>query len=112
MELLAEDVDGNVVLEVRGRVDSLTAPALQDQLTRALQTPDTGVIVDLTRVEYLSSAGLRALLVAMQQAQKVHGKLVLHGLNERVREVFEISGFISILTVCTSRDDALALMQP
>jgi anti-anti-sigma factor len=107
---MADDVEGMAILKVRGRVDSATAPALGDTLQKTLTPTGARLILDMSGVEYLSSAGLRVLLLAMQQAQKVNGKFVLHGLNSRVAEVFEISGFDSILTVCASRDDATALM--
>jgi stage II sporulation protein AA (anti-sigma F factor antagonist) len=110
LELLADDTDGIRILRVRGRVDSATAQALGDSLVGSLTPPGARLIADMSGVDYLSSAGLRVLLLAMQQAQKANGRFVLHGLNSRVAEVFEISGFNSILTVCASRDDALALM--
>jgi anti-sigma B factor antagonist/stage II sporulation protein AA (anti-sigma F factor antagonist) len=110
LELLADEVDGITVVTIRGRVDSTTSPALEERLLGALQSPDARLVADMSGVEYLSSAGLRVMLVAMQQARKAGARLVLHGLTSRVREVFEISGFISILPVCASREEALAKM--
>lgn len=109
MEVREDSVGGVTVLVVRGRVDSTTAPALGEQLTGALASPQQRLIVDMTGVDYLSSAGLRVLLVAAEQVDQIHGKLVLHGLNDRVQEVFEISAFTSILTICANRDEALVL---
>jgi anti-anti-sigma factor len=102
-------VEGVTVLEIRGRVDSLTAPSLGEKLMAAMVAPNTRLIADMSGVEYMSSAGLRVLLLAARHADETQGKLVLHGLNTRVGEVFDISGFSSILTVCVTRDQALAL---
>ena len=110
LEIQQDDAGDVTVLAISGRVDSLTAPALGEKMIAALGAPNARLIADLSGVEYLSSAGLRVLLQAMKQAQKAKGKLVLHGLNARVAEVFEISGFNSILTVCGTRDEALALI--
>jgi anti-anti-sigma factor len=107
MEVREGSVDAVTVIEVKGRVDSTTAPALGERLTGALAAPRKRVIVDLSGADYLSSAGLRVLLRAAEQADRTDGKLVLHGLNSRVREVFEISGFLGILTICSTRDEAL-----
>lgn len=109
MEVRELSTDGVAVLEVKGRVDSTSAPVLGDKLTRAFASPQQRVVVDLSGADYVSSAGLRVLLRAAKQADQTKGKLVLHGLNSRVEEVFEISGFADIFTICTTRDEALGL---
>ena len=109
MDIKLANVEGVTVLEIRGRVDSLTAPALGEKLMGAIAAPNTRLIADMSGVDYLSSAGLRVLLLAARHADQTRGKLVLHGLNSRVGEVFDISGFSSILTICVTRDEALAL---
>jgi anti-anti-sigma factor len=108
VEITASDVDGVVVLEVNGRVNSQTAPALGERLTTALAGSEPRVALDVTAVDYLSSAGLRVLQIALGQARANRGKLVLYGLNTRVQDVFQISGFNTILTVCATRAEALA----
>lgn len=101
--------DGITVVEVKGRIDSTSAPVLGDKLTHAFATPQQRVIVDLSGADYVSSAGLRVLLRAAEQLNQSKGKLVLHGLNSRVEEVFEISGFNNIFTICKTRGEALVL---
>jgi anti-anti-sigma factor len=108
VEIAASSVDGIVVMEPRGRVNSQTAPLLGERLTEALSAPGTRLALDLSGVEYLSSAGLRVLQMAAMKAGQNSGKLVLHGLNSRVAEVFEISGFAEILSVFATREEALA----
>jgi anti-anti-sigma factor len=108
VEIAATSVDGITVLEARGRVNSQTAPVLGERLTTALSAAGARVALDLSGVDYLSSAGLRVLQQAARQADEKSGRFVLCGLSSRVAEVFEISGFSSILSVFATRDEALA----
>jgi len=108
VEISASNADDVVVLELRGKVNSQTAPLLGERLTSALSAANARLALDMSGVDYLSSAGLRVLHIAARQADERHGKLVLYGLNSRVSEVFEISGFATILNVCSTRDEALA----
>lgn len=109
MEVREVSADGITVVEVKGRVDSTSAPALGDKLTHAVASPQQRVIVDLSGADYVSSAGLRVLLRAAERLDQTKGKLVLHGLNSRVEEVFEISGFANIFIICRTRGEALVL---
>src|SRR3546814_21173006 len=87
-----------VVLALAGRLDSNTAPDLeQARPTRIGQHPAT--IVDLSQVGYVSSAGLRILLKVAKTARSSGHRLVLSGLAPSVREVFDISGFSSIFAI-------------
>lgn len=84
-------------LTLIGRLDTTTAPMLEAELKQSV-TGVTELIFDFSGVEYISSAGLRVLL----QAQKVmnrQGSMKLLGVNPDVMEVFEITGFVDILTI-------------
>lgn len=109
MELREESVGPVTVLGVKGRIDSTTAPALGQALAGTLAAAKTRLVVDLYGTDYLSSAGLKVLLIAAKKVDQAQGKLVLCGLSERVREVFALSGFDTILTVCPHREEALIL---
>jgi anti-anti-sigma factor len=108
VEIASSKIDGVVVMELRGRVNNQTAPQLGERLTAALTEPGTRLALDMSGVDYLSSAGLRVLQLAALQAEDNAGKLVMHGLTDRVKEVFEISGFASILSIVSTREEALA----
>lgn len=109
MELHEASADGIPVLEVKGRVDSMSAPILGRKLTDAFASSQKRVIVDLSGAEYMTSAGLRVLLRAAEQVEQSNGKLILHGLNSRLEEVFEVSGFADIFTICKTRHEAVGL---
>ena len=86
-----------VTLIVEGRLDTQTAPELEAQLDAAL--PGTKELVfDMTNLEYVSSAGLRVILKA-QKAMNTQGSMKLTGVNDSIMEVFDITGFLDILTI-------------
>ena len=85
----------SVVLE--GRLDTTTAPQLEAEL-KASMDGITELDLDFEKLEYLSSAGLRVLLAA-QKVMNKQGKMVIRHVNETIQEVFEITGFIDILTI-------------
>ena len=86
-----------LTVAIIGRLDTITAPELEVTLTANFAGIEN-LVLDLSALEYLSSAGLRVLL----QAQKVmnkQGKMVVRNANETVREIFDATGFIDILTI-------------
>lgn len=86
-------------LQVRleGRLDTTTAPALEGALSDALDGV-TELILDFSALEYLSSAGLRVLLAAQKRMNK-QGSMVIKNVNDSILEVFEITGFLGILSI-------------
>ena len=80
-----------------GRLDTMTAPDLQAELNKSLDSADS-LILDCSKLEYISSAGLRTLLAAHQAMVDKGGMKVIH-VNEIVQEVFEVTGFSDILTI-------------
>ena len=105
---LKEEVVGKVkVLDVRGRVDSGTAPALGEHLD-GLLAPGTGhVVLNLQGLEYISSAGFRILLLAARRAEEGQVRLVLCGLSDKVRQLFDLGGFLDLFVIRSTRSDAL-----
>ena len=85
----------SVVLE--GRLDTTTAPQLEAEL-KASMDGITELDLDFEKLEYLSSAGLRVLLAA-QKVMNKQGTMVIRHVNETIQEVFEVTGFVDILTI-------------
>ena len=108
MELHEEQVGGVTALAVRGRLDSTTAPVFGQKLDAIVVTPQSRLIVDFGSLEYMSSAGFRVLLVAAKRAEEVGSRLVLCGLSAKVRQLFDLGGFLDLFTIVRSRDDAIA----
>ena len=86
-----------LVLEITGRLDTITAPALDKTINENLGEIKS-LILDFKNLEYISSAGLRVLLGAQKKMQQI-GSMKLKNVREEVMEVFEITGFVDILTV-------------
>ena len=85
------------VIEVVGRLDTITAPALNKTICESTGGTNS-LVFDLKRLEYISSAGLRVLLGAQKKMQKI-GSMKIKGVCEDVMEVFELTGFSDILTI-------------
>lgn len=99
-----EDV---LVLALKGRLDSVNAAAVEASITDQIKQGASRLVLDFSDVSYVSSAGLRVVLVVAKRLKEIGGRLVLIGLTPSVHEVFAISGFLQILTVCDDRDTAL-----
>ena len=93
---IKKNVD-ELVLEITGRVDTITAPALDKTINENLEGLKT-LILDLKNLEYISSAGLRVLLSAQKKMQQV-GVMKVVNVCELVMEVFEMTGFADILNI-------------
>lgn len=90
--------DGSkVTLALEGRLDTTTAPQLEAEVKGGL-TGVTELVLEFEKLEYLSSAGLRVILAAQKTMNK-QGSMVVRHVNETILEVFEVTGFIDILTV-------------
>lgn len=89
--------NGNVTLTITGRMDTTTAPELEKVIDSVLDGTKE-LVFDMTGLEYISSAGLRVILKA-QKAMNAQGSMKLTGVNDSIMEVFDITGFLDILTI-------------
>lgn len=101
-------VHGATVLRVEGHLDSRTSQAFQQAVLPLVEAAPGRFALDLSRVSYVSSAGLRVMLLLAKRARALGGSLVAIGPNNPVREVFEIAGFTALIPILAS-EDALAL---
>ena len=86
-----------VTLKVSGRLDTQTAPELENELDAVLPGAKD-LTFDMSALEYVSSAGLRVILKA-QKVMNAQGSMKLTGVNDSIMEVFDITGFLDILTI-------------
>ena len=86
-----------LTIKVSGRLDTQTAPELENELDASLAGIKE-LTFDMTNLEYVSSAGLRVILKA-QKAMNAQGSMKLTGVNDSIMEVFDITGFLDILTI-------------
>ncbi len=97
MTIKTEKNDSALTVFVEGRLDTNTAPELDETLRSSLEGI-TDLSLDLEKLEYLSSAGLRVLLSAQKTMNK-QGTMVVKNVNETIMEIFEVTGFSDILTI-------------
>jgi anti-anti-sigma factor len=108
MELSTRQERGSTVIAVDGRVDTVTAPRFEAYCTAAIDAGARRLILDCTRLAYISSAGLSSVLAVAKHAVRAGDALVISGLSGMVKEIFAISGFDTIVTVRTDVDEAIA----
>jgi anti-anti-sigma factor len=119
MEISEYETADIVTLSLSGRLDGTTAKTFQDAILGRIESGSHRLIIELSQLQYISSAGLRVFAIAGKRLNSVNGKLVLCGLKKTipyqtlnripdpVREVFETSGFSTIFPSYGSQDDAI-----
>ncbi len=99
-----------MLIELLGDVDGSTAPLVQADVLAAA-APNVKMILDMTQVAYLSSAGLRMLLSVYRQVSVQSGQVVLVGLMEEIQDTMSITGFLEFFTVADELEAAFSLLQ-
>lgn len=97
-----------LVVMVSGRMDAITAPEFDAQCQSWIDASETKIVVDLSGLEYISSAGLRSILSAAKKVKGAQGDLLFSGLSGMVEEVFSVSGFSAMFKLYATPEDALA----
>jgi anti-anti-sigma factor len=108
MDITEERHGQTLVMAVNGRIDALAAKAFETTVLTPVQSGEAALLLDLGGLTYISSAGLRVILLAAKQQKAKDAKFSLCNLRDEVRDVFEISGFAKILDIHPSREAALA----
>ena len=106
METVVKEFKHCNVIEIKGRVDSSTAPQLSHTFEKILDDGHFKLVLDLTGLEYMSSAGFRALLATQRTCKRYNrGEVVLASVPVRIREALELAGFTELFKIS---EDALA----
>ncbi len=108
MELETERQGDTLIAKTDGRVDGANAREFQSALEAAIDDNESTVILDMERLSYISSAGLRVILLTAKSLQGRNAKFAVCSLSESIQEVFEISGFDKIISIHPSQAEALA----
>jgi len=99
---------GEVKVAVMGsRFDSCAAKEIETTLMKLIEAGSKKILCDFSQTEYISSAGLRVLLLVAKKLQKIAGEVILCSLKPYVSEVFETAGFTQIFKICSSEEEAL-----
>jgi anti-sigma B factor antagonist len=107
VEINKKIIEGKTVLFLTGRLDSNTSPELEKTILPVLKECEGVLILDFNEVDYISSAGLRVLLLAAKIIGKSDGNLIICGMKEFIKEVFNIAGFTAIFNIVGTLEEAL-----
>ena len=99
MELSIEKEGGKTLVKLTGRVDTTNAADFQQALQPLMEDPQPDIVMDCSDMEYTSSQGLRIFLMLQKHVTACGGSLVLVGMRENVKEVFDITGFSNIIKI-------------
>lgn len=107
METKETRIKRTLVVALSGRLDATSAEPFQQQLIEHIESGEDSLLLDLAELEYVSSAGLRALLVAARRLQEREGRLQVCGARGEVRDVLQMTGFDNFVAVHVDRETAL-----
>jgi len=109
-EVSVSELPQVTLIEMVGDVDANTAPLVQQQVLPVAQ-PKSKILMDMTKVPYMSSAGLRVLLSLYRQVASKDGRLILVGLSEEIRDTMSITGFLDFFIIYDTFDLGLEALK-
>jgi anti-anti-sigma factor len=107
VELIELEQDGVIIVEPRGRIDTIGAKPFGDRVAALINSGSRNILIDLRQIPYISSAGFRALLIGAKMMDQGQGKLVLCGMSSEIKRLFEIGNFTDLFTICATRDEGI-----
>ncbi len=108
MEVFVDEVGSVVVVSVVGELDGHTSPPAQDQILPLIQ-PGSRVLLNMTDLSYMSSAGARMMLLIYRQIKANEGDVILAGLIPEIQDMLAATGFLDYFEVAATVDDGLAM---
>lgn len=107
MEIYTKKENNISFITVKGRMDAFSAPVFEKDISALIAQGENTFIINLSALEYISSAGLRSILTVAKQLKKINGEIIFTGLQDTVEEVFKISGFQSLFKLYETDEKAL-----
>jgi anti-sigma B factor antagonist len=109
MEITEKNIEKCMIIGIQGRLDTISSTVFEKQLMELMDQQFTRILVNCSQMDYISSSGLRDLLIALKKITLARGKFVICGLQENIREIFEISGFTTIFEIYPGEEEALGV---
>lgn len=107
MDLVSKESGGISVLEISGRFDSHTAPAVREWLLSESSTAPANIVINLEGVEFIDSTGLSTLVQGMKRARELNGDIRLSGLRQPVRMIFELTRLDKVFETYITEEQAI-----
>ncbi len=108
MEITHDRENGILDIQLHGRIDSPTAPEVRQLLDAVITDDDRAVVLNMRRLEYINSAGMRALLELVRRLRAQDAKFAIYSPIGPVKEVFQLSGFNRVMAIHDTRDGAIS----
>lgn len=106
-ELQREEFEDTVVFHLTGKLDGVSSPNVQEQISQALTKGFKNIALDCTNLNYMSSAGIRVLLQSYHQVGKQSGKIVLTSVPKAIEQTLYVTGFLSYFKIFNSPQEAI-----
>lgn len=103
LEIGSDALPDGIILSPKGEIDLVRSPVMRTQIAAAMKAGPKRVVIDLAAVPYMDSSGVATLVEALQGTRKAGAKLLLCGLNPRVRSILEISRLDTVFTIVEDR---------
>ncbi|MBN1197777.1 MAG: STAS domain-containing protein [Bacteroidales bacterium] len=107
MEITEKKSQNCTIVSINGRLDTTNYSVLEKKLLELIDSGETRLLVNLSKMDYVSSSGLRILLMALKRITMAKGKFVLCSLQDNIKEIFEISGFTNIFEIFPDEEAGL-----
>ena len=107
MEFIEQKVGSAIILELSGRLDATNSGDLESKLFKLIDVDEKNIILDCSRLDYISSSGLRVCLVALKKVSGLKGNFILCSMNDNIKQIFDISGFSNIFKILNDKEEAL-----
>jgi anti-anti-sigma factor len=111
MEIHDERIGDTCVVTVKGRLDSGASAAFADRVGALITNGNRNLLIDFAGVDFVTSAGLRAVLILVKKVKAAGGSFALCGVRDSVREVLDITGFTGMFSIHPARDEAIAALR-
>jgi anti-anti-sigma factor len=108
VEITTATRDGATILTVAGRIDTATAPALEQAINKEIENGNKKILLNFSAVTYISSGGLRVLLATAKKLKNPGDRFALCSLAAEVNKILKLAGFTSIFSIYPSEGEALA----
>ena len=111
LEIETKAVGNALILRLEGRIDAVSSAILEKSLVEAIDKQHSKIALDFTKVDYLSSAGMRLLLSMTKKLKSVEGNLCIFSIHDDVMEIIKMAGFERILSIHPLESDAIAALK-
>ncbi len=108
MNVTTREAKGGCIVDASGEIDMQTSPRMREELRNLVAKKPERIVVNLSDVKYIDSSGLATLVECLQSTRKTGSKLILTGMNDNVRDIFDLSGLNRVFTIVDTEDEALA----